>query len=178
MSYNCHINYVSSERLAVHQGSVPYLIIFVFLITCLSKSFVTLSGEIIFWSLSELNVFKCRSVKFGQEVRYTKIKITSSETKISVSLFCRNRSSTVYGKHNLGRGTYFHLKGSYKTMHGVPSLRDPVLTLERRATKVLHKELGVNVFWRRILLFPAIHSIDRLVVHSAGRSIDNRSVNH
>lgn len=176
MSYNCFN--VSSERLIVHQGSVPYLIIFVVLITCLSKSYVALWGEIIFLSLSELNVFKCRSINFEQEVRHIEIKSTSFETKISVSLFCRNRSSTVYGKHNLGRGTYFHLKGSYKTMHGVPSLRDPVLTLERRATKVLHKELGVNVFWRRKLLFLAIHSIDWLVVHSAGRSIDNRSANH
>ena len=58
----------------------------------------------------------------------------------------RNRSSTVYGKRNLGRGTYFHLKGSYRTTQGVPSHRDPFLKLEKRATKVLNKEHGVNVF--------------------------------
>jgi len=58
----------------------------------------------------------------------------------------RSRSSTVYGKQNLGRGTYFHLKGSPKTLQGVPSPRDPILKLERRATKVLHKEHGINVF--------------------------------
>ncbi|XP_073257295.1 uncharacterized protein [Porites lutea] len=58
----------------------------------------------------------------------------------------RNRSSTVYGKHNLGRGTYFHWKSPYRTNHGVPSCRDPFLKLEKRAAKVLNKEHGVNVF--------------------------------
>ncbi|CAH3029948.1 unnamed protein product [Porites evermanni] len=58
----------------------------------------------------------------------------------------RNRSSTVYGKHNLGRGTYFHWKSPYRTNHGVPSCRDPFLKLEKRAAKVLNKDHGVNVF--------------------------------
>ncbi|XP_074637209.1 uncharacterized protein LOC141895328 isoform X1 [Acropora palmata] len=61
-------------------------------------------------------------------------------------IMLRDRSSTVYGKSNLGRGTYFHLKGPHRTMHGVPSHRDPFLKLEKRATKVLNKDHGVNIF--------------------------------
>lgn len=58
----------------------------------------------------------------------------------------RNRSTTVYGKSNLGRGTYFQLKGPFRVMQGVPSHRDPFLKMEKRATKVLNKDHGVNIF--------------------------------
>ena len=72
-------------------------------------------------------------------------KMKKINTKIFL-LFFRNRSSTVYGKSHLGRGTYFHLKGSHKTTPGVPWHRDPFLKVEKRATKVLNKDHGVNVF--------------------------------
>lgn len=58
----------------------------------------------------------------------------------------RNRLSTIYGKRNLGRGAYFHLKGSNRTGHTIPFPRDPICQVERRASKILHKEHGVNVF--------------------------------